>query len=164
MVSEVDFATDSAVGYPKFNVASCVRDQSDGNFSGASLFEINPDGTIKCLALKDHQSSVTLNPAGMWNRLSMVCITDPVNSKAIVYLYLNGEYMGYGDASNGNAATYHYFQGIRFNISNNSSAGTVACFANKKLVLLSVIEKPSFDNSSIVQALVAQILATHSLK
>ncbi|MBR2650913.1 MAG: hypothetical protein IKD45_04565 [Clostridia bacterium] len=132
MVSEVDFATDSAVGYPKFNVASCARDQSNLNFSGASLFEINPDGTIKCLALKDHQSSVTLNPAGMWNRLSMVCITDPVNSKAIVYLYLNGEYMGYGDATNGNAATYHYFQGIRFNIPNNTdyNVGASLCFDN----------------------------------
>lgn len=131
MVSEVDFATDSEVGYPVITVQSASRNQNNGNTSNDVIFKILADGTITENTLRDKQD-VKLNPAGMWNRMSMVCITDPVQPRATVYLYLNGEYMGYSYLTNGASATYHYFQGIRFNLPNNTTynVGASLCMDN----------------------------------
>lgn len=119
MVAEFDFATEEGgVGYPAFNVEAQARYTDGKDSPGAAgfgkAFKIDNAGNIVDTGnLKDKPAVMpTLNPAGEWNRMSMVCYSDPVNSKYCVYVYMNGEYMGWIELTK-TAGGDVFFQGIR---------------------------------------------------
>ena len=124
VVAEFEFATEAdGVGYPYFAVVPQVRTNTDGGAVRSKAFAVTNAGNIVDSAnLKDAPEVLpTLNAKGEWNRMSMVCYSDPANSKYLVYIYLNGEYMGWVPlVEDTKTADYFYFQGIRISFANNS--------------------------------------------
>ena len=120
MLVEFDFGTDSEVGYPTFDVTPQTRNNANTGANRNRIFTITKNGSITNTGeLRDKPDVMpTLNPTGEWNRLSLVCYSDPANSFGLVYVYLNGEYMGnvplYTTVEN---SQYYYFQGVRLNMS-----------------------------------------------
>ena len=124
VVAEFEFATEAdGVGYPYFAVVPQVRTNTDGGAVRSKAFAVTNAGNIVDSAnLQDAPEVLpTLNAKGEWNRMSMVCYSDPANSKYLVYIYLNGEYMGWVPlVEDTKTADYFYFQGIRLSFANNS--------------------------------------------
>ena len=138
MVAEVDFATDSEAGYPRFALQVQTRGTTtagnDKPIASDAFLVVESDGSVSNSLPNDAKEDVTLNPAGMWNRISVVVVTDPVNAGALAYVYINGEYIGQTTAvhPNNSTATNAYFQGIRFNINKdrNYNVGASLCIDN----------------------------------
>ena len=140
VVAEFEFATEKdGIGYPYMNIVAQTRNnltktKDDGTIvedNGSEnnktpverTFAINNAGQITGTDKLNDAPAVmpTLNPNGEWNRISMVCYSDPANAMYSVHVYLNGEYMGWVNLTDGNTAgDYVYFQGIRVNFSNDN--------------------------------------------
>ena len=96
VVVDFDFGTDSEYGYPELSIKSMSRTVNGANAQTGKGLTIHNDGTVEN-SLSDAKP-VNLNPVGMWNHFTAVFYTDPVNAMGIMYLYINGEYVGYTDA------------------------------------------------------------------
>ena len=128
VVAEFEFATEKdGIGYPYMQFVAQARNSSNGGENltkpAERTFSVNTVGQITGTEKLNDQPTVmpTLNPQGEWNRISMVCYSDPAVAQYQVYVYLNGEYMGWQYLTDGDTAgDYVYFQGIRINLSNNN--------------------------------------------
>ncbi|MBE6536490.1 MAG: hypothetical protein E7673_00910 [Ruminococcaceae bacterium] len=125
VVSEFEFATEKdGLGYPYFTIQAQARNASNSSKSAGTVMGVNHAGeVINTTALQDKPDVMPkLNAKGEWNRLSMVCYSDPAVDKYQVYVFLNGEYMGWINLSNyvPTGDDYVWFQGARLNFSNSS--------------------------------------------
>ncbi len=128
VVAEFEFATEKdGIGYPYMQFVAQARNSTNGGENltkpAERTFSVNTAGQITGTEKLNDQPTVmpTLNPQGEWNRISMVCYSDPAVAQYQVYVYINGEYMGWQYLTDGDTAgDYVYFQGIRINFSNNN--------------------------------------------
>ena len=131
-VLDYDFGTDSPLGYyPEIKISTQTRTNGAGSSSNDDgRFYITANGTVKN-ELKDAKS-VTLNPAGEWNHLSVVMYTDPTTTYGVAYYYLNGEYMGWDPICSSNANLLNvqtYLMGTRVDINSSANHYVGASFA-----------------------------------
>lgn len=128
VIAEFEFTTEKdGIGYPYMNFVAQARNSTNGGENNKTpaerAFAINNAGAITGTDKLNDAPAVmpTLNAKGEWNRVSMVCYSDPANAMYTVYVYMNGEYMGWVNLTDGDTAgDYVYFQGIRVNFSNDN--------------------------------------------
>ena len=116
VVFSLDFRTDTQ--YPTFSLSAMARG-SDGsnnkiNIQQSATIKFNNDGTI-VNGLKDARE-INLYSSNDWNKVTMVCYTDPADANGEAYFYINGEYVGSTDIYNPEYRDSAYLQGIRVNI------------------------------------------------
>ena len=123
VVFEVDFATDSSVGFPQFNIKPHIRvnaDGSGGDGSKSSAITVAPNGKITASALNTTGcKSVTASTTG-WNRVSIIIYTDPASEYGYAYYYVNGELIG---TSNDVYKVGSHIFAPRFSISASQNVG-----------------------------------------
>ncbi|MBE6634809.1 MAG: hypothetical protein E7617_01225 [Ruminococcaceae bacterium] len=121
-VYDIDFATDSAVGYPTIgNFMISARKSNGGARSGPSG-KVSADGKFT-IGDKTYQ----LKPNGEWNHLTAVVYTSGTQGKS--YYYLNGEQVASGTAY-GTEATYLQGFYVQLNKSNPQTVGATMLFDN----------------------------------
>ncbi len=95
MVAEMDFGSSSEYGYPVMTFATQSRAGSGtSNAQNSAKVTIKNDGSI-VNGLRNAKT-VTLNPIGEWNKLSIVAYSDPghLADGGIAYFFVNGECIG----------------------------------------------------------------------
>ena len=143
VVFDMDFATDSYLGYSEFSIVINARKRytpataDAAAVNGGSPYQngykiyFDNSGNISLqngfVAAENHVTK--LNDIGEWNHITAVCYTDPGVSEGRVYYYINGSYLGYSRIYKDN---YCYIQGFRVDVRNdvNQQVGSSIIFDN----------------------------------
>ena len=122
-VVDFDIATDSEYGYPKMSIATTARQGSTNKTTGTYAY-LQYDGTLTNGMLEDFNTEAAKLSTTEWNHITAVYYTDGPTGLGQVYLYVNGELLGWCNEAYKEGA--NYFQGFRLSAGNNSTnkAGT----------------------------------------
>ena len=120
LVFDVDISADSANGFSETTLALHARSSSAANSGSGrqtNIMKISQSGLATASGISGGAASTQLT-LGEWNHLTVVVDTSKAD-KGIKHVYVNGVYMGSGDAYTADDA---YIFGIRFDI---TGAGTI---------------------------------------
>ena len=121
MVIDFDFATSSSKGYPAMGISLHSRSSSNpssGSNTNRSLVKIASDGFVTSNFTNAKNFTPYQLSTQKWNHFTIVVDTS-VENTGIVYVFINGVFVGSGDAyQNDNA----YISGPRFDITASNVA------------------------------------------
>lgn len=133
-VFEADIATDSEYGFAAGSIKIGTRNASNSAKVATSLSIAN-NGILDITPLTDRPSDAVQLKMDGWNRVTFVCYVDvAVSAKGRMYVYLDGECLGYANISSeaaaSNDALAYYMQGFRMDVSSTQVIGSSILFDN----------------------------------
>jgi hypothetical protein len=120
MVFEFDIATNSKIGFSPMRLTLHSRTSSNpssGSGSQRNLINIAADGAVTSAFSSAKDTKNTYLSTQEWNHITIV--VDTAVSKGRVYVYVNGDLIGSGEAYSSESA---YLAGPRFDITASSTA------------------------------------------